>query len=278
MKTRMEYWVLLVTKNGQNLITKTLDSILKQTVPAKLICIVDDGSKDETPFILKRFLNKFPKRIHIVTLPDKGFEVRRLPHNFNLAIKEVERLGVETRYTMISGDDCIYPSDYNEFLIDKMENNPKMVVTSGDINNIIPDATPRGSGRIIRNSFFKKIGNKYPPYYGYEGWILHKALQLGYEIQNFTELRYEHLRPLGKEHKFTDWGLAMKCLGYHPLEVLYRCVKYVLIDRRLPITYFRIALDYFIRPFGLRNDPYFHPFDEDLRKYIWKKQIQKLIL
>ena len=90
----MDYWVLLVTRNGQNLITKTLDSILKQTAPAKLICIVDDGSTDETPFILKRFLNKFPKRIHIVTLPDKGFEVRRLPHNFNLAIKEVERLGI----------------------------------------------------------------------------------------------------------------------------------------------------------------------------------------
>jgi hypothetical protein len=83
---------------------------------------------------------------------------------------------------------------------------------------------------------------------------------------------------MGKKHKFRSWGLAMRCLGYNPLEVIYRFVKYVLVDRRMPISYFLVLWDYFIKPFTLKNDPYFHYFDEDLRKFIDKRQRRELLI
>ena len=272
----MSYWALVATKNGEDTISICLESILSQNLPPRLICTVDDGSTDKTAQILESFSEKLGAKMRIVALPDRGYDIRRTVHNFNIGIKEVRKLGIKTRYTMISGDDCLYPDDYAEFIVARMDEDPSVVVASGDITGSCPDESPRGSGRFIRNSFFEEIGNEFPPYYGYEGWIVHKALQLGYEIRNFAELRYGHLRELGRDHKFSDWGLAMKCLGYHPLEVLYRCVRYVFVDRRVPPAYLRILWDYFIRPIGLQNDPYFHYFDEDLRNYIRERQRQRL--
>lgn len=273
----MSYWVPVVTRNGKDTIAQCLESILNQNMPPTLVCIVDDGSTDETPSILKAFSSKFPSKIQVITSPNRGYDIRRVVHNFNRAIQRIKQLEIKTKYTMISADDCIYPNNYAEFIVSKMESDPRLVIASGDIEGYCPDESPRGSGRFIRNKFFKKIGNSYPPYYGYEAWIIHKALQLGYKTRNFKELRYRHVRKLGEKHKFSDWGLAMKCLGYHPLEILYRCVKYVLIDRRLPPTYFRILWDFFIRPIGLKNDLYFHYFDKDLQKFIRERQKSRVI-
>jgi hypothetical protein len=159
-----------------------------------------------------------------------------------------------------------------------MNRDHRIVVASGDIEGTLnPDVTPRGSGRFIRTRFFNEIGDHFPPYYGYEGWILQKASQLGYSTKNYPDIRYRHLREMGKQHRFRDWGLAMKCLGYHPLEVLYRCVKYVLIDHRVPLGYAHVLWDYFIQPLTVKGDPYYHFFDEDLRTYIREKQKRKII-
>ena len=273
----MNYWVITLTRNGEDTVAQCLESVLNQTIPPILVCIVDDGSTDETPSILEAFSSKFPGKNHIITLPDRGFDIRRVVHNLNLAIRRFRRLGVKTKYTLITGDDCVYPDNYAEFILNEMERDPRLVVASGDIEGYIQDVTPRGSGRFVNNRFFEKIGGMYPPYYGYESWILHKALQLGYRIQNFSELRYKHLRMLGKKHRFCDWGLAMKCLGYHALEVVYRCIKYVLVDRRLPLSYFMVLWDFFIRPFTLKNDPYFQYFNDDLRGFIGERQKRNVI-
>lgn len=273
----MNYWVIVLTRNGECTIAQCLESILNQTMPPILVCIVDDGSTDKTPSILEALSSRFPDKIHVITLPDRGYDIRRVVHNLNLAIQRFKMLEVETKYTLITGDDCIYPDNYAEFILSEMERDPRLVVASGDIEGYIQNVAPRGSGRFVRNSFFEKIGGRYPPYYGYESWILHKALQLGYRIQNFSRLRYKHLRILGKKHGFRYWGLAMKCLGYHALEVVYRCIKYALVDRRLPLSYFTVLWDYFIRPFTLKDDPYFQYFNDELRRFIGKRQKRNVV-
>ena len=273
----MRYWVALLTRNGEDTVSQCLESIMKQTLLPVFVCVVDDGSTDGTPSILKSYSTRFPSKMHVTTLPDRGFDIRRVVHNINLAIRKVRELGVETEYTMITGDDCIYLDNYAELILGEMACDDQLVIASGDIEGCTQDVTPRGSGRFVRNSFFEKIGGTYPSYYGYEAWVLYKALQLGFRIENFSDLRYRHLRTLGKKHGFSDWGLAMKCLGYHALEVIHRSIKYVLIDNRLPPSYFRVLWDYFITPFTLKNDSYFHYFDEELRKFIGERQKRSVI-
>jgi hypothetical protein len=96
-------------------------------------------------------------------------------------------------------------------------------------------------------------------------------------VKNYADLKFQHLRRLGDKHRFKDWGLAMKCLGYHPLEVLYRCIKYPLVDHRVSVGYLRVLRDYFIQPSVAKGDPYYHFFEKDLREYIREKQRGRVI-
>src|SRR6188474_1556585 len=50
---------------------RTLDSVTSQTVLPAMWVIVDDGSKDQTPQILKEYAARFPW-IRIVTRADRG--------------------------------------------------------------------------------------------------------------------------------------------------------------------------------------------------------------
>ena len=277
-KIELQYWTLLLTRNGDETVQSTVESIMHQTVPPVSMCIVDDGSSDDTPLILEELRHKYPKRVNVVTLKDEGYDIRRVVKNINVGLEAQKKEKIKAEYIMISGDDCVYPPRYAEHILVKMDRDHRIVVASGDIEGAPhPDVTPRGSGRFIRTRFFHKIGGHFPPYYGYEGWIFQKALQLGYSTKNYSDIRYRHLREMGKQHGFVDWGLAMKCLGYHPLEVLCRCMKYVLIDRRVPVGYIRVLWDYFIQPLAVKGDPYYHSFDEDVRTYIREKQKRRTI-
>ncbi|MCK4474373.1 glycosyltransferase family 2 protein [Candidatus Bathyarchaeota archaeon] len=277
-KIEPQYWTLLLTRNGAETVQLTAESIMHQTIPPVSMCIVDDGSSDDTPLILEELRHKYPERVNVVTLQDEGYDIRRVVKNINVGVEAQKKEKIKAEYIMISGDDCVYPPRYAEHILVKMNRDHRIVVASGDIEGIPhPDVTPRGSGRFIRTRFFHKIGGHFPPYYGYEGWIFQKALQLGYSTKNYSDIRYRHLRELGKQHGFITWGLAMKCLGYHPLEVLYRCIKYVLIDRRVPVGYIRVLWNYFIQPLTVKGDPYYHSFDEDVRTYIREKQKRRTI-
>lgn len=276
-KTNTSYWTLVLTRNGQDTVQSTIESVIRQIIPPSNICIIDDGSTDSTNLILSNLKLKYPDILDIVTLPDKGYDIRRVAENINVGLNNQRNKEKRSEYIMISGDDCFYPSEYAKEILIRMDEDKGVVISSGDIEgNLKPDVTPRGSGRFIKASFLDIIGGYFPPYYGYEGWIFQKALQLGYSVKNYPEIRFRHLRELGRQHKFKDWGLAMKCLGYHPLEVLYRCIKYPIIDRRVSIGYLRILWDYLIQPLLEKGDPYYHFFEKDLRTYIWKKQKQRM--
>jgi glycosyltransferase involved in cell wall biosynthesis len=272
------YWALILTRNGEGTIRSTAESIMSQTIPPSNIFIVDDGSTDKTPIILTELRQKYPEKLGFLNLPDQGYDIRRVVNNINVGIRMQKKKEIKSAYFMISGDDCSYTPDYARRLLERMDRDHRIVIASGEVQGVlVPDVTPRGSGRFIRTSFLEEIGDYFPPHYGYEGWILQKALQLGYSIRNYPDIRYRHLRELGTEHRFRDWGLAMRCLGYHPLEVLYRCVKYPLIDRRVSVGYLRVLWDYFVQPSTVKGDPYYRFFEEDLRGYIQEKQKRRNI-
>ena len=270
----MCYWTIVVTRNGEHTIRSTMESVLKQTLRPGLVYVVDDGSTDKTPGILKDFLARFKGEVAVTRLPDNGYDIRRVVVNINIGLRNAKRLGVQARYVMVSGDDCVYPPNYAEYIVEKMDADRRIVVTSGDIVGCShPDVTPRGSGRFIRSSFLRKLGGYFPVLYGYETWILKKALQQGYRVRNFSEIRFEHSRGLGVGHGFRDWGPAMRCLGYHPLELLHRCLRYVLLDRRVPVGYLTVLWDFMMSPFSRRNDPYFRYYDPGLRRFTRRRQM-----
>jgi len=275
-----DYWVCMITKNGSNTIRQTLDSITAQTIPPKVIVIVDDGSTDETGAIIQARLSEDSPRLHLIRLPDRGYDIRRVPANINAAYAYVEANPEKWDYSMISGDDCIYPPNYSESLLSKLAEDSKLVIVSGDWGVPPPPdwiKAPQGAGRFIKESFWREVGGKYPVAYGWESWLLFKAMELGYGIANFTQLRYVHMRPSGSVHKFSHWGTAMRTLGYHPLLVFLRVAKN-LIQSAEPISLQGnlSMLANYLFPIRYRSDPYFQYFDDDLRRFIRRQQLARV--
>jgi len=273
------YWVLVTVKNGENTVAQSLESILEQTVKPSLLCIVDDGSVDSTPQILSRFQVNDPN-IKVITLEDKGYDSRRIVHNWNLACDYERNSGKEYDFLLISSDDVIFPKDYVQKLIKEMDTDPKLAVISGSRGLEQSDymSLPEGAGRLIKMSFFKEIGFRHPPYYGYEPWILYKALQLGYNVRKLIELEYDHKRTFGVGHKFIEYGPAMRCLGYHPLFVLARVARNIILRKTgIPSSAsIRMLLDYFCES-KWKDDPYFHYHEERLRAFVRTMQKRRLL-
>jgi glycosyltransferase involved in cell wall biosynthesis len=273
------YWVLVTVKNGEKTIVESLDSIMRQSVVPSLVCVVDDGSTDSTPNLLFKLKDSY-QNFHIITLEDKGYDSRRIVHNWNIACDYVKKTGKEFDYLLISSDDIVLPTEYVGRLVQEMSIDPKLAVVSGERGLAQSDfmSLPEGAGRLIRISFFSEIGYKHPPYYGYEPWILYKALQMGYNVRKLSGLKYEHKRVFGVGHKFIEYGPAMRCLGYHPLFVLARVARNILTSRTgiSKVASIRMFLDYLFEG-KWNDDPYFHYFEPDLREFVRDIQKKRLL-
>ena len=58
--------IVLATYNGEKYLAQMLDSLVAQTRPADFIVAVDDGSKDNTPAILKSYQDRLPLQVTIL--------------------------------------------------------------------------------------------------------------------------------------------------------------------------------------------------------------------
>jgi len=274
------YWSCVLTRNGAQMLRKTLYSIERQTLAPKLIVVVDDGSTDETRSVIESHQSKTKIRIDAIRLPERGYDIRRVPANINAAYAYVEANPEKWDYSMISGDDCIYSRGYCASILARMNLDPQLVVASGDWQTLSPGTVkpPQGAGRFIKESFWREVGGKYPVAYGWESWLLYKAQQLGYRIANLQEVRFSHLRSSGSVHRFKYWGAAMRTLGFHPVPVVLRVAKN-LIEGTEPIPFQGnlTMLASYLFPIRYRSDPYFQCFDEGLQQFVRQQQLRTLM-
>jgi len=270
----LSYWVVVVAKNAADHISTTIQSLLDQTTPPTKIIVVNDGSSDNTREILTKYALKY-RLLQLVDLPDRGFDIRRVPSNLNVAIDSARESSDE--YLMISGDDSTYPKYYVQSIIDRMDGDHRIVVASGYPSQSglrMEERTPSGSGRVVRVSFLKLVGFRFPIRAGWEAWLLYRAEQEGYRSQLFADLSYAHVRPRGASHHFTYWGAAMYTLGYHPLYALGRVARNLVRQASIKSALGLLA-GYLIAVLG-SSDPFIVPFDPTLRKYVHRRQGQEI--
>ncbi len=217
------YTVLIPCKNGEKTIEQTLQSIFSQSIQPKRIIVVDDASKDGTPQILR----KYPKVLTIRLEHNLPRDFARVPKLINLMLQHVSE---PNGFIMISGDDCIYPKDYVELLLEEFEKDSRLLVASGSHmeQKIIEEASPHGAGRVIRYSFLRRV-LPFPETIGWESWILFKALQNGGKVKRFPNVSYQHLKPYSSSSVWT-FGQSMYELGYPLWFVLARVAKNFLFE------------------------------------------------
>jgi len=215
---RAKIAALIVCRNEEDHIGSTIDSLKCQTYPIDLIVVVDDGSTDNTRKIAES------KGCIVLSLPyhEESYVGRpELAERWNIGLAYIRKFSPD--YVLLMGADHALPPNYVEEILKRMKE--KVVIASGRIEGEpFTETAPRGSGRIVKASFWRKINNmQYPVIWGWESWLSFKALQLGYEVRCFRNIVSKIGRPT-RLSKADYLGKAMYALGYHWKYAIGRCL------------------------------------------------------
>ena len=263
--------VVIPAKNEKDNLKDTVESLKITAIYANeelYIVVVDDGSSDNTAQIAKDL------GCHVVSLPDRGYSALGKPEladTHNAGFKYIdENLDINSYdYLMVVGADTTFEQNYISLLLEEMKKDEKLVMCAGVLNNIKTnyDAV-RGSGRIIRNSFWTKVGRKLPNiYYSWESYPIVYALANGYKTRTIYEAKmFTPREPMGR----VDWkryGISMKENGSIFLYVFMRALKRAVINRDLK-NFYRMLNGYLFSKPNL--------YDKNLREFNRKKQLKRL--
>jgi glycosyltransferase involved in cell wall biosynthesis len=204
------YVLISPCRNEAQYMRQTLDSVAAQTIrPAKWV-IVDDGSSDDTPRILREYARRFAW-IEIVTRADRG---RR---SVGPGVVDAFYAGYDTiepgeyEYLCKLDLDLRLPRAYFEELIRRMEANPRIATCSGKayiekdgglVNERHGDETSIGASKFYRMSCFRELGG-FVREVMWDGIDCHRCRMQGWIACSWDEpaLRFVHLRPEGSSHR-----------------------------------------------------------------------------
>jgi glycosyltransferase involved in cell wall biosynthesis len=264
---------VISARNEENFISDTIDSLISQSIPPKLIVIVDDGSVDKTTNVISKYKKK---GVELIVRKDRiggpsmlGTPMMALP--FNIAFKFIEDSKIDFDYIMISGADCIFQEDYIKIITERLSNDNKLVIASGfQFGESINRDHARGAGRIIKEKFWKMYGAKYPyPSYLWESGIIFYAQMHGLKVRGYTDVYYNSQRTSGSNINMIRYGRMLRAIGYPVLIVIGRALR--IIQRTGIKSAIKLLAGYFLKPIQTFEA------DDEIRKYISKNYLAQKI-
>jgi len=282
MNTKRGYILVTAAKNeGENL-SKTIQSVAEQTIKPLVWVIVDDGSTDNTPEILKEAEGKYEWiqsiRLEEGTERDLGFHLSSLIRKaFELAVDYCKKNGLDYEYMGNVDGDMILEHAFFEKLIKELKGDAKLGVTGGGIQYIIGDRVvqpegradePSGGNMLIRRKCFEDCSGIQITW-GWDGTLKAKAKIRGWKARRFEYVKALETRFVGSVEgyweRYRHFGEAGYYFNINPIHAL---IKSIILLRKKP-HYIGIAylVGYF--SFLIRRKEKIE--DEEIRKFFWNK-------
>lgn len=126
MANNPEVSVVVAAYNHEKYISALLESIFGQTFKNFELVIIDDGSTDATPDIIKEYALRYPDKIRFIHQKNRGF-VKTINSAFKMC---------RGRYIAPVGSDDIWLPSKLQDQIDKFNEDPKVSLVYADINII----------------------------------------------------------------------------------------------------------------------------------------------
>jgi len=278
------YVLITPARNEEAFIEKTIESVVHQTVlPVKWV-IVDDGSTDNTPAIVSRYLSQHPW-IEMVQMPqrrNRNFAAK--VHSFNAGYERVKGL----QYQLIGNldADISFDPDLFAFLLKRFAGDQTLGVAgtifreegySSDTDSFEGQNHVSGQCQLFRKKCFEEIGGYVPHRAGGIDWMaVTTARMMGWKTRSFREKSFFHYRHLGTAGRSVlsatfSYGEKDYYLGGHPLWEFFRVI-YRMKSR--PYLFDGLALGLGYCWAFLRRTP--RPVSCELMAFHRKEQMQKL--
>jgi glycosyltransferase involved in cell wall biosynthesis len=236
--TDARYIVISAVKNEAQYIGETLSSMAAQTVTPAEWVIVNDGSTDATPKVVKAYARKYSW----MRLVDAEVSKRsRGGHIVKLVYYGLSKLKTRDFDFIVKLDgDLSFEPGFFERVFAHLGQNPALGITSG-ISHIcsggvlVEEKSARGhtlgACKVYRKECFEAIGGLVSAM-GWDGIDEIKARMKGWEASPVPGLRVIHLRPEGQANgafaSGKERGRGSYFMGYHPLFFAVRATKNIL--------------------------------------------------
>jgi len=245
-----EYILITPAKNEEDNLPEVADSVINQSVRPRLWVIVDDGSVDNTPEIIKELARNYswikhlrlpPQRVCSSTFCKRGFRIAYVcKSGIDYAINYSKKHKIGFNYLGILDSDTIIEPNYFEKLIKALEKNERLGIVSGGVHYLERNGKlrwehtrldmPRNTGRLYRKEIILDL--RYPIEPSHDTILVIKAKNRGWRTAQLKEViaiqkRLTHSSGgfwkgkfyLGEVHYYIDAGLDTVLLHF----LLYSC-------------------------------------------------------
>ncbi|MCX9010308.1 MAG: glycosyltransferase family 2 protein [Candidatus Methanoperedens sp.] len=281
-----KYILVTPCKNEATNLPTLIKSIVGQSIKPLLWIIVDDGSTDNTPFIIKKASEEI-NWIKVIRLSpgkrDLGLHYAKIVQlGFKEGISICEQSNYEIDFFGISDADLILEDSFFENLIKEFDKDPFLGIASGSTKHIIENRIyhaegninePSGGHMLIRKRCFEQCGGFPLVSYTPDSVLKVKARLRDWKTKRIINNVAIEIRDVnsveGYWNGFFNKGRSYYYLNYNPLQVLAKTIMYLF---RNP---FYIGIAYFMG--------YFTSFikrsekipDIEIRTYYWNKWTEK---
>jgi glycosyltransferase involved in cell wall biosynthesis len=282
MNTSRGYILVTAAKNeGENL-RKTIQSVAEQTIKPLVWVIVDDGSADNTPEILKEAEEKHEWiqsiRLEEDSERDLGFHLSSVVKRaFEFAVDYCMKNGLDYDYMGNVDGDIILEKKFFEKLMNEFEKDPELGIAGSGTRYIVNgeiiqpeggESEPSGGDMLIRRKCFEDCGGIQLTW-GWDSTLKAKAKIRGWEVRRFEYVKALETRYVGSVEgyweRYRDWGVASYYFNLNPVHAL---IKSVMMLRKKPHY---IGIAYFVGYFSSFIRKREKIEDEEIRQFYWNK-------
>jgi poly-beta-1,6-N-acetyl-D-glucosamine synthase len=277
MKT-LKYSIITTAKNEENYISKTLESVISQTILPVEWVIMNDGSDDKTGIIIDQYAKKYPW-INKIELKNFKPEIKstggRVGYILNIASHNLKNdFDIITKLDA----DVEFNSTFFEKMISEFYKDPKLGIASGNLvfeDEIeIIDYTgneTRGAAMLIRKEVFNQVNGFVESRGSGEDTLLSvSARYFGWKTKTF-QVFFNHLKPEGKKNSsfYLSYitGFYKGSIPYRFDYFLFTQFKYA-FKKPFLIGSFIQLIGYIISRYILN----YRPFPEFIKQQIHKEQ------
>lgn len=256
----MKYVVITPVRNEGKHFQRTVDSLTRQTIPPTEWLIVDDGSTDSTPEIIRQASATYAW-IRTIQRSDRGFRKNGsgVVEAFNEGLSALAT--PDWQFICKLDADLEFAPDYFERCFRTFDEEKDLGIVGGDIvhpegDTLVieskgdPAFHVRGANKLYSRRCWETIGGLY----SLTGWDTLdelKANMLGLTSRRLPDAPVTHLKPTGGADG--SWKNAFKngrgsyICGYHPLFLLARAGRNLVRGRATSAA--GLAAGYFSAPF-----------------------------